>query len=233
MANETRRIKQSESSTPFFLEGNSAPQKAYVGGVRPSAHALEHQRFCGVDEAGRGALCGPVVAAAVLPRAGGFSKKVFDSKAISETEREALFALIRKESQSCIAFVSPAFIDRTNILIATLKAMEKAVKGLSPHPFPVLIDGLHVPSALLSFCEGGLFSSPKADALQSAVSAASILAKVARDRYMKRLSKRESRYDFDRHKGYGTALHREKIALYGLSEYHRKTFTKHQKSGRM
>jgi ribonuclease HII len=175
---------------------------------------------CGVDEAGRGPLAGPVVAAAVIldeaqPIAG-----LADSKKLSAPRRERLYDEIRAKALCCcIAEASAEEIDRLNILQATLLAMQRAVEGLRLKPAKALVDGNRLPR-LDMLCEaivGG-------DAKVAAISAASILAKVHRDRLCLTMHEAYPQYGFDRHKGYGTADHLQALRLHGPSPHHRRSF---------
>ncbi len=177
---------------------------------------------CGVDEAGRGPLAGPVFAAAVILPPSCNIQGLNDSKKLSAKKRDALFDLIREKAVAyCIAQASEEEIDRLNILQASMLAMKRAVEGLAVKADCALVDGnkmpeLDIPGKALT---GG-------DALSASIAAASILAKVSRDRLMLELDSRYPQYEFARHKGYGTALHYEKLALFGPSPVHRKTFLK-------
>lgn len=174
----------------------------------------------GVDEAGRGPLAGPVVAAAVIldparPIAG-----LMDSKALSAARREVLFAQIQAQALCfCIAEASREEIDRLNILQATLLAMQRAVQGLATVPVRVLVDGNRLP--LLAIPAEAIV---KGDAKVPAISAASILAKVTRDHWCRALHARYPHYGFDRHKGYGTAEHLAALAEHGACPEHRRSF---------
>ena len=174
----------------------------------------------GIDEAGRGPLAGPVVVAAVilapdLPLAG-----LGDSKKLSATRRETLAPLIRKRALAwAVVDVSPADIDRLNILQATLLGMRQAVERLAVPPALALVDGNRVPDLP---CRARAIIG--GDGLEPAISAASILAKVARDEIMQVLHRRYPRYGFDRHKGYPTAEHLERLALHGPCPVHRRSF---------
>ncbi|MBN1164196.1 MAG: ribonuclease HII [Candidatus Krumholzibacteriota bacterium] len=176
--------------------------------------------LAGVDEAGRGALAGPVVAAAVICEPGPGLERVTDSKLLSEPVREELFEVIRENSSAyAIGIVESDEIDRINILQATLKAMSEAVEGLSITPSLVLIDGPRRPR-LDCPCEavtGG-------DRKSFAIAAASIVAKVTRDRIMREKNGHFPGYGFHRNKGYGTREHRQTIARKGRSAYHRLSF---------
>jgi len=174
----------------------------------------------GVDEAGRGPLAGPVVAAAVIlderqPIAG-----LADSKKLSAARREALYDEIRAKALCCcVAQASVEEIDRLNILQATLLAMQRAVAGLRLKPGLVLVDGNRLP--LLEMRAEAIV---KGDAKVAAISAASILAKVTRDRGLELLDQRYPQYGFARHKGYGTAEHLQALRLHGPCPEHRSSF---------
>ena len=174
----------------------------------------------GVDEAGRGPLAGPVVAAAVIldqrhPIAG-----LADSKKLSARKREKLFDQICAHALCClIALTSVEEIDRLNVLQATLLAMQRAVGGLRLRPARVLVDGNRLP--LLDVPAQAIV---RGDALVPSISAASILAKVHRDRWCAQLHQQYPRYGFDAHKGYGTAQHLEALRAHGACPEHRRTF---------
>lgn len=179
--------------------------------------------FAGVDEAGRGPLCGPVcVAACILdPEQPVFG--VNDSKKLSEKKREALFEEICKKALCYnIVFVGPEVIDRDNILQATLSGMRQAVEGLEIVPNIALIDGNRCPDGMAVPCQ----SVVKGDAASASVSAASILAKVSRDRYMRELDRQYPQYQLAKHKGYGTKLHYQLIEQYGIQPFYRRSFLK-------
>lgn len=178
--------------------------------------------ICGVDEAGRGPLAGDVYAAAVVLNDGVLIDYLNDSKKISEKRREELFDVIRDRADAyCIATASVQEIDSMNILNATMLAMKRAVEGLGLKPDLALIDGNKIPEL---DCEARYVI--KGDATSASISAASVLAKVARDRYMKELAVKYPQYAFEQHKGYGTKLHYEKLAEHGISDVHRRTFLK-------
>jgi ribonuclease HII len=180
--------------------------------------AYEH--IAGVDEVGRGALAGPVVAAAVIPDPGRLIPGVDDSKRLSAAARERLADAIRSTSiASAVVAVPPADIDRINILQATKKAMCGALRALSPAPDLAIIDAVRLaesPCPVLPVIRGDLVSY--------AVACASILAKVARDRTLVELHEAHPQYRFDSNKGYGAAVHLEALAAYGPSPHHRLTF---------
>lgn len=178
---------------------------------------------CGVDEAGRGPLAGPVFAAAVILPEGLIIEGVNDSKKLSEKRREVLFDVICEKALAySIATIDEATIDEINILQATYCAMTDAVNGLDIKPSVALIDGNRIPPQMeiKSQC------IVKGDAQSMSIACASILAKVSRDRFMLKLAELYPEYEFEKHKGYGTALHVEKIKEFGASPVHRKTFLK-------
>lgn len=177
--------------------------------------------FCGVDEAGRGPLAGPVYAAAVILPPTPIIDGVNDSKKLSEKKREALFDVICETAVAySIATASVEEIDTHNILQATYLAMCRAVEGLKVSPAFALIDGNRTPSGLMIPSETVI----KGDALSASIAAASILAKVSRDRYLLELDKQYPQYGFAGHKGYGTKAHYEALEKYGPSPVHRMTF---------
>jgi ribonuclease HII len=177
-------------------------------------------RLAGVDEAGRGSLAGPVVAAAVMLHRDAVLPGLADSKQLDPRTRRRLADAIRAEAIAyAVAAVEATEIDATNILRATFRAMAEAVHGLTPQPDLVLVDGnmlppLPVPARWVI----------RGDQLVPAISAASILAKVTRDALMDDWAVRYPAYGFDRHKGYGTADHRARIARFGPCVIHRKSF---------
>jgi ribonuclease HII len=178
-------------------------------------------RVAGVDEAGRGPLAGPVVAAAVILPAGFSHPRLNDSKKLSEKVRVSLFAelLEAREVASAIVEVGPEEIDQLNILRATHEAMRRAVLKLQPEPDHVLIDGLPVspfPKPQTALVGG--------DGLSLSIAAASVLAKVTRDRLMLALDAEYPQYAFAQHKGYGTALHLARLQKHGPCPAHRRSF---------
>ncbi|MFO7638942.1 MAG: ribonuclease HII [bacterium] len=176
--------------------------------------------FCGVDEAGRGALAGPVVAAAVVMPVGSEIAGVDDSKKLTPRCRVELARVIRGRARSwAVAAASPALIDARNILEATRAAMLRAVAKLTVRPRLMLVDGPPVPGAPLA-CRGVIGG----DRLSYSIACASILAKVHRDRLMTRLGRVHPGYGFPRHKGYGTSAHLIALAALGPSAVHRRTF---------
>lgn len=186
--------------------------------------ALENgfKLVCGIDEAGRGPLCGPVCAAAVILPYGFEIEGINDSKKLSEKKREALYDVITKNAVAySVAMTDAKTIDEINILQATFLAMRNAVNNLSIKPDFALIDGNQKPGLDIE-----QLTVVKGDAKSISIAAASILAKVTRDRYMKELDEKYPQYFFAKHKGYGTKLHYEMLEKYGLCPEHRKTFLK-------
>ena len=180
----------------------------------------EYAVICGIDEAGRGPLAGDVYAAAVVLPDDVIIDGINDSKKLSEKKREALFDVICEKAVSyCIATASVEEIDNINILNAAMLAMKRAYGGLSLKPDAAFIDGNKTPELDIP-----AFSVIKGDATSASIAAASILAKVARDRYMKELAEKYPQYCLDKHKGYGTKLHYEMLDKYGASDIHRKSF---------
>ncbi len=178
--------------------------------------------ICGVDEAGRGPLAGPVYAAAVILEKGQTIEGVNDSKKLSEKKRELLFDKIINECKDySIGTASEKEIDELNILQATFLAMKRAVDGLSVKPDCALVDGNQIPNL-----DCDVTTVVKGDAKSESIATASILAKVSRDRYMLEMAEKYPQYGFEKHKGYGTKLHYEMIEKYGICDIHRKTFLK-------
>lgn len=177
---------------------------------------------CGVDEAGRGPLAGPVFAAAVILPDGLEDIGLNDSKKLTKKKRDALFDIIKEKATAwSVASASEREIDDLNILNATFLAMKRAVDGLSVRPNLALIDGNRLPKT--GIAEEAIV---KGDAKSISIAAASVLAKVSRDRYMLALDKQYPEYLFAKHKGYPTALHYEMIKKYGISPVHRLSFLK-------
>ena len=186
------------------------------------AHEDGYKIVCGVDEAGRGPLAGPVYAAAVILPDGLEEMGINDSKKMTEKKREALFDIIVENATAYgIGFATEKEIDEINILNATFLAMRRAVEAMGVKPDLVLVDGNRKPGT--GYEEVTLV---KGDAKSISISAASILAKVSRDRYMKDLAERHPEYKFEQHKGYGTKLHYEMIEQYGILPDHRRSFLK-------
>ncbi len=185
-----------------------------------------YSSVCGCDEAGAGPLAGPVYAAAVILPFGVELPGLNDSKKLTEKKREALFSVIREQAVAwAVARVEAAEIDETDILSARMKAMQLAIDRLTPAPDFALIDGNrdHGRSAAVTTPHRMIV---KGDSLSASIAAASILAKVSRDRYMKEIAAQYPQYEFDRHKGYGTKRHYELLRQYGPSPIHRRTFLK-------
>jgi ribonuclease HII len=194
-----------------------------VPAMRTLENALRRVGFvhvAGVDEVGRGCLAGPVVAAAVVLHPDKHIPGVCDSKTVQAAERERLYERILKYSIAwAVAEADPAEIDRINIHQASLRAMQRAILALAPLPDIVLVDAFRVPE--LPMAQRGV---PHGDRRCSAIAAASIVAKVTRDRQMLELHGRDPRYGFDRHKGYATADHLDAVARFGYSDVHRRSF---------
>lgn len=181
--------------------------------------------FCGVDEAGRGPLCGPVSVAACILNPDDPIEGLNDSKKLSEKKREALYEQIVSRALAWkVILVGPEIIDRDNILQATMGGMRQAVEELDITPNYVVVDGNRCPTGLSMPCEAMV----KGDARSASISAASILAKVTRDRYMCELDKQFPQYKLAQHKGYPTKLHYELIAQYGIQPFYRRSFLKKQ-----
>ena len=181
--------------------------------------------ICGIDEAGRGPLAGDVYAAAVVLPEGVVIDGLDDSKKLSEKKREALFdEIVSKAEAYCIAAATAAEIDEINILNAAMLAMKRAFDGLSVSPAIALVDGNKAPALGIP-----VKTVVKGDSISASIAAASILAKVSRDRYMLELDRKYPQYLFAKHKGYGTKLHYEMIAQYGLCPEHRRSFFKKHK----
>jgi ribonuclease HII len=191
--------------------------------MRTLENALRRVGFmhvAGVDEVGRGCLAGPVVAAAVVLHPDRHIPGVCDSKLVPAAERERLYERILTHAVAwAVAAADPAEIDRINIHQASLRAMQRAILALAPLPDIVLVDAFRVPD--LPMAQRGV---PHGDRRCSAIAAASIVAKVTRDRGMLELHGRDPRYGFDRHKGYATADHLDAVARFGYSEMHRRSF---------
>lgn len=178
--------------------------------------------LCGVDEAGRGPLAGPVCCAAVILPPELVLPEVNDSKKLTEKKRELLFDVIREKALAwSVVMMDNCDIDRLNILQATMEGMKKAVSHLSPAPQYVLVDGNKLPD--LSFSGRAVVGG---DAKSQSVAAASILAKVSRDRLMIQYDSTYPQYGFAKHKGYPTKQHYQAIEEHGVTEIHRKTFLK-------
>jgi len=191
--------------------------------MRTLENALRRIGFvhvAGTDEVGRGCLAGPVVAAAVVLHPDRHIPGVRDSKLVTAAERERLYDRIVSQAVAWgVAAADPDEIDRINIHQASLRAMQRAILSLAPLPDIVLVDAFRVPD--LPIPQRGVLHG---DRRCAAIAAASIVAKVTRDRQMQELHGRDPRYGFDRHKGYATADHLEAVARFGYSEMHRRSF---------
>lgn len=186
------------------------------------ALAKGYKSVCGVDEAGRGPLAGPVCAAAVILPGGVIIDGVNDSKKLSEKKRESLFDVIREQALSySIAYATVDEIEEINILNATMLAMRRAIDGLDIKADYAMIDGNKIPPIDID-----AECIVKGDAKSMSIACASILAKVSRDRLLYKYAEEYPMYGFDKHKGYGTKVHREAILKYGPCPYHRKSFLK-------
>lgn len=186
------------------------------------ALAKGYKSVCGVDEAGRGPLAGPVCAAAVILPEGVIIDGVNDSKKLSEKKRESLFDVIREQALSySIAYATVDEIEEINILNATMLAMRRAIDGLEIKADYAMIDGNKIPPLDID-----AECIVKGDAKSMSIACASILAKVSRDRLLYKYADEYPMYGFDKHKGYGTKVHREAILKYGPCPYHRKSFLK-------
>ena len=194
-----------------------------VRAFRTLENALRRLGFvyvAGVDEVGRGCLAGPVVAGAVILDSERYIPRICDSKTVTALERERLYAQITRRAVAwSVMSADPEEIDRINIHQASLRAMQRAVLALSPLPDMVLVDAFRIPEIPMA-----QRSVVHGDARCTAIAAASILAKVTRDRMMLDLHGRDPRYGFDRHKGYATRDHLDAVARYGYSEVHRRSF---------
>ena len=194
-----------------------------VRAYRTLENALRRMGFvyvAGVDEVGRGCLAGPVVAAAVVLHPDKHIPGVCDSKTVQAPERERLYEkIVRHAVAWAVAGAEPDEIDRINIHHASLRAMQRAVLALAPLPDIVLVDAFRIPD--IPMAQRGVLHG---DRRCSAIAAASIIAKVTRDRQMLELHGRDPRYGFDRHKGYATADHLDAVARFGYSDVHRRSF---------
>lgn len=191
--------------------------------IEKSALQKGFKYICGVDEAGRGPLAGPVCAAAVILPDTCEIEGLNDSKKLSEKKREALYDIIKDKALSyCVAYGTLEEIEELNILEATFLAMNRSIEGLDIKPDYALIDGNRVPKGIKIPCE----TVVKGDAKSASIAAASILAKVTRDRLLIEYDKEYPQYNFKKHKGYGTKEHTDLILEYGPSPIHRMSFLK-------
>jgi ribonuclease HII len=194
-----------------------------VRAFRTLENAIRRMGFvnvAGVDEVGRGCLAGPVVAAAVVLNPTRYVPRVCDSKTVTALERGKLYEKITRTAVAwAVAAAEPDEIDRINIHQASLRAMQRAVNSLSPVPDFVLVDAFRIPDLLMA--QRAVIHG---DSRCTAIAAASIVAKVTRDRLMLELHAKDPRYGFDRHKGYATQDHLHAVAQFGYSEIHRRSF---------
>ncbi|MFZ1814720.1 MAG: ribonuclease HII [Rhizobiaceae bacterium] len=208
---------RSDADSLALFEAVDGPHFEFEMALQRRGHAL----VAGIDEAGRGPLAGPVVAAAVILDPGAIPPGLNDSKKLNEARREALFDAIVATSQIGWAAVSARTIDVINIRQATLAAMTRAVRALPQVPSRALIDGRDVPMELR---DSGT-AIVRGDAICLSISAASIVAKVVRDRMMARSARAFPQYGFDEHAGYGTRKHLEAIGKHGPCAIHRMSFS--------
>lgn len=188
-----------------------------------AAHENGFLSVCGIDEAGRGPLAGPVCAAAVILPDGAYIEGLNDSKKLSEKKRDGLYDIITETAISwSVAFADVGEIEEFNILEATFIAMKRALDGLEVKPDYALVDGNRSPKGLCVPCKTVI----KGDSLSCSIAAASIIAKVTRDRLMLRYAEEYPLYGFEKHKGYGTAAHYSAVDKYGLCPIHRPSFFK-------
>lgn len=189
------------------------------------AQSRGYHGICGIDEAGRGPLAGPVCAAAVMLPMGCVIDGLNDSKKLTEKKREELFDVICREAVSFgIGWADEKEIDELNILNATFLAMERAVNAMEQRPDWALVDGNRMPSLSVSG-----ETIVKGDAKSANIAAASVLAKVSRDRLLQELDAQYPQYGFAKHKGYGTKAHYEAIKKWGILPVHRRSFLKNLK----
>lgn len=198
-----------------------------VRAFRTIENAIRREGYAcvaGVDEVGRGCLAGPVVAGAVALNPGKYVPRIADSKTVTALERERLFdRIVRAAVAWSVSIVEPDEIDRINIHKASLAAMERAVMGMTPLPDFVLVDAFKIPN--IPMAQRAVVHG---DARCTAIAAASILAKVTRDRLMKQLHEQYPQYGLDKHKGYATREHRAAVAQHGYCAIHRKSFNRQQ-----
>lgn len=207
---------------PRLTKEEEAKRLEAMWDIENTLFAEGYDIIAGVDEAGRGPLAGDVYAAAVILPKGLIVEGLNDSKKISEKKREALYDVIKEKAIAwAVATASVDEIDEYNIRNATYIAMNRALSDLKTKIDYVLVDG-----DCIKDCNYPYSCVVKGDSKSASISAASILAKVTRDRYMMELSEKYPEYQFEKHKGYGTALHIEMLKKYGASPVHRKTFIK-------
>ncbi|MCY6381715.1 ribonuclease HII [Hoeflea prorocentri] len=213
---ETPRSRRAKpGQTELFGSVGDGPDFSFE-----TAAGSPEQLVAGADEAGRGPLAGPVVAAAVILDPQNIPPGLNDSKKLTSCKRDALFELILANADVSIASSGPARIDRTNILRASLDAMRRAINTLPSRPHSALIDGRDVPPGLCCRAQAVI----KGDARSLSIAAASIVAKVMRDRMMRQSAKLFPVFGFERHAGYGTAEHRKALAEHGPCPLHRMSF---------
>ena len=186
----------------------------------PAAKNIKFNILAGVDEVGRGSLIGPVYAAAVILNKSINSKILKDSKTLTKEKRQFLFSYIKKNSMWAVGKASVKEIDKINILQASLLAMKRAIKKLKKKPTKVLIDGNKIPNIK----NYNLRAIIKGDQKIPSISAASIVAKVSRDAFIKTLAKKNKGYNWEQNYGYGTKQHLKAIKQLGITKHHRKTF---------
>lgn len=223
LKNDRRQGVQDLLDRFFRMQNNLLKETERLEKMLWEENKLRQQGYCfiaGLDEAGRGPLAGPVMAAAVILKPGTILKHLNDSKQLTAKRREFLFEKIIVEAQAYgLGSASPEEIDRTNIHEASLLAMNRALEKMPQRPDYLLVDGFTLrsnPCKQKAIIHG--------DEISLSIAAASVLAKVARDDLMLKLHKTYPQYGFDRNKGYGTLEHRQAIAKYGLCPEHRKTF---------
>lgn len=192
--------------------------------IENEIYEKEHVEYiCGIDEAGRGPLAGPVVVASVIMKPDSFIEGVNDSKKVSEKKREKLYEQIIEEAVSySVGIIDQNEIDEINILNATKKGLTESIKSLKVKPERIIVDALDK----IDTCGIPYMPIVKGDAKCYSIAAASIIAKVTRDRIMRQWDEVYPMYGFARHKGYGTAAHIAAIKEYGLCPLHRRSFTK-------
>ena len=217
------RLVCSARAVMRYLARECRPSMPRVSATRTLENALRRSGFClvaGTDEAGRGCLAGPVTAGVVILNPDRHIPGLADSKAVPPDERSDLYdEIVRAATAWAVASSDPRTIDRMNIHQASLDAMRRAVLALTPLPDMVIVDAFHIPG--LPMAQRGV---KHGDRRCAAIAAASIVAKVTRDREMVALHQRDPRFGFDRHKGYATADHLAAVAQFGYSDAHRRSF---------
>jgi ribonuclease HII len=208
------RLMMTQVTSPLFFE-----DKQSVPLIPEIMDAAKAWGLAGIDEAGRGPWAGPVVAAAVILKEGAIPDGLGDSKKLTETARDKAFIALQEAAQIGVGIADEAEIERDNILGATYLAMKRAVEALPEAPRAALIDGNKVPPLT---CPAQALV--KGDGLSPSIAAASIIAKVTRDRIMRDLARRYPAYSWERNKGYGTAHHAAALAAHGITPHHRRGF---------